>query len=222
MKFLFAFIAGIFGSLFRRWFGGWVEHEYFGKTIPEWLYKILHSRGTQTVFLVLLFFTCFMMNDYWILTPISSFIHNLGISKWIIALIMAILFQLQFYSGGHGSAFDLGRWDPEEYKERYKRAWFNKICEKLIPEKYWYGFLYDFIWMTLRYAYGASCIIPFIWSFNILWLGLITASIYAFCWTIFEKDKWLINKIPYHIASNATQTAELLVGFVVGFWLMYM
>ena len=75
--------------------------------------------------------------------------------------------------------------------------------------------------MLTRYTYGLFLIVPFLWSFNILWLGLITASVYALCWTLYEKESWLFPLIPFNMTSNATQLAELIIGFIVGFWLMW-
>ena len=222
MQFLLSIIFGFFESIWRRWFGGFVKHEYFGKKIPDWFYKIIHSRGTQTIVNIIILTSIFLLNSYWVSTPLTNWFISLGLNKYILAIIMALIFQFMFWSKGHGPSFDIGRWDPEEYKERYKNVWFNKICEKIIPKKYWYGFLYDCIWMICRYAYGACFMIPFIWTFKILWLGLIAASVYAFCWTLYEKENWLFNKPIFKMASNPTQLAELINGFIVGFWLMWM
>lgn len=223
MKIFYSIISGIFGGLFRRWFGGWFEGEYYKEKLPSWLYNLLINRGTQTISLILLFFCCFMINNSWMLTPFSSLLIGLGIPAFVIALIMAIIFQIQYYSRGHGPGFDISRGGKPDAAtiERYKKVWYNKICEWLIPEQYWYGFLYDYLWMTLRYVYGTIFLIPFLWSFEIMWLGLISSSIYALCWTIFEKDKWLIEKMPQQMVSNATQLAEVILGYVVGFWLMF-
>lgn len=223
MKIFYAIIFGIFGGLFRRWFGGWFEDTYYEEKLPSWLYKVLINRGVQTISLILLFFSGFMINSYWISTPLSSYIINLGIPSYVIALIMAILFQIQYYSRGHGPAFDEGRGNQitEETIERYKKVWYNKICEWIIPQQYWYGFVYDFLWMTLRYTYGTIFIVPFLWSFNIMWLGLIASSIYALCWTISERDNWIIQKLPQQMIDRPVQLAEIILGFIVGFWITW-
>lgn len=221
MQFLLSMISGTIESIWRRWFGGWVEGTMKDK-LPKWLYKILASRGTQTIFNLIILFGIFMLNVGWMITPFSAWLIAHNISAWIIALIMAVIVQFEFWSRGHGPAFDIGRWNPQEYIERYQKVWWAFIPNKLIPREHWYGFLYDFIWMLVRYTYGLIFLVPFLWSFKILWLGLIVTSLYAFCWTIYERDNWIIKYIPLDMVSGATQLAELLVGFAVGFLLMWL
>lgn len=221
MRFLLSMISGAIESIWRRWFGGWVEGTMKNK-LPKWLYKILASRGTQTIFNLIVLFGIFMINAGWMVTPFSAWLIAHNISAWIIALIMTAIVQFEFWSRGHGPAFDVGRWNPQEYVERYQKVWWASIPNKIIPREHWYGFLYDFIWMLIRYTYGLIFLVPFLWSFKILWLGLVVTGLYAFCWTIYERDSWIIKYIPFQMVGGATQLAELLVGFAVGFALMWM
>lgn len=221
MQFILSSISGFIESLWRRWFGGWAEH-YFENKLSKWLYKIISSRGTQTIFNLIFLSGVFLINSNWAGTPLSGWLISLGIPFWLLATIIAALFQFEFWSRGHGPAFDIGRGVPtQETIDRYQKVWWSIIPNKLIPEKHWYGFLYDFVWMLTRYTYGLFLIVPFLWSFNILWLGLITASVYALCWTLYEKEPWIFPLIPFNMTSNATQLAEIIVGFIVGFWLMW-
>lgn len=221
MNFLFASIFGFIESIWRRWYGGWIEGTMEDK-LPKWLYTFLSSRGTQTVFNLIVLFAIFMINSHFLLTPICQWLLGIGIKDWIIALIMSAIFQFEFWSRGHGPAFDEGRGEPtQETIDRYQKVWWVFIPNFLIPKQYWYGFLYDFIWMWVRYTIGLFLMIPFLWSFNILWLGLIATSIYALCWTLYERDSWILKYIPFNMASIPTQLAELLIGFITGFWLMW-
>lgn len=221
LQFLLSPFFGLIEGFWRRWFGGYFEHH---TVFPKWINKIFESRGTQTIFNIL-FLTCvFMINSFWITTPLCSFLINLGISKWIIALIIASIFQFMFWSKGHGPAFDMARGGKpsESTIERYHREKWSFIADKLIPEDHWYGFLYDFVWMTARYTYGVIFIIPFLWSLKILWLGLIIASIYALCWTIQEKDNWVFKYFLYNCVESSTNLAEIIGGFSVGLFLTVM
>lgn len=219
MKLLTSIISGIFESIWRRWYGGWIEHNPFE---PKWLYKLLSSRGTQTIVNFIILFTMFMINSAWMTTPLCSWLISHNVYGWILAIIMTAIFQFEFWSRGHGPAFDEGRGNTDESTiNRYQKVWWAIIPNALIPQKHWYGFLYDYIWMTVRYTIGLFLMVPFLWSFNILWLGLIVSSAYALCWTISERDEWVFNYIPFNMAKSATQLAELLVGFITGFWLLW-
>ena len=46
MHFLFSTISGFIESIWRRWYGGWIEGTMEDK-LPKWLYKFLSSRGTK-------------------------------------------------------------------------------------------------------------------------------------------------------------------------------
>jgi hypothetical protein len=221
-KFILTSLYGLFEGIWRRWFGGYFEHH---QVFPKWLNKIMESRGTQTV-VNILFLTClFMTNTFWLSTPISGFLIGLGLNKWVLSLIVASIFQFMFWSLGHGPAFDMARGSqtPDEKTiERYHREKWSFIPDKIFPQEHWYGFLYDFVWMLCRYTYGAMFIVPFMWSLNVLWLGLIITCIYSFCWTIQERDSWVFKLFPYDYVNCATNLAEVIGGFAVGIFLSIM
>lgn len=214
-------VFGVVESFWRRWFGGYFEHH---QIFPKWLNKIFESRGVQTVFNIALLTLLFMSNQYWVATPICKFILGLGLNKWILALIMACLFQFMYWSLGHGPAFDMNRGGKpsESTISRYHREKWSFIPDKIVPEEHWYGFIYDFIWMTARYTYGVLFIIPFVWTFKILWLGLIIASIYALCWTIQERDSWIFKYFPKESVETATNLAEFIAGYITAVFLMFL
>lgn len=221
MQLILATISGGLEALWRRWFGGWAGHYFEGK-LPNWLYKIVESRGTQTVVNLIFLFGVFMINNYWMSTLFSSWLIGLGLPSWVLALVLSALFQFEFWSRGHGPILDEGRAEPtQETIDRYQKVWWAFVPNNIVPKAYWYGFWYDFMWTWTRYTYGLFLLVPFLWSFNILWLGLITAGIYSICWTLYERDNWIFKLFPFEMTSSPHQLAEIITGFVVGFWLMW-
>ena len=223
MQFLFSLISGFIEGFWRRWFGGYFNHtESFGK-IGNYL---MGSRGTQTIFNILFLTLVFMLTaSNWITTPLCSWLIGLGVKDWCMAVIMASVFQFQFWSRGHGPAFDMGRGGldiSEELYDRYHREVWSKLPDKVIPEEHWHGFFYDFVWMWSRYTYGALFMVPFFWSFYICWLGLIITAVYALSWTINEKDNWLFKYFPHDYVASGTNLGEVLGGFLTGVFLVMM
>ena len=90
MHFLFSTISGFIESIWRRWYGGWIEGTMEDK-LPKWLYRFLSSRGTQTIFNLIVLFGIFMLNPIWTTTPLSSWLISHGIYDWCIASIMSII-----------------------------------------------------------------------------------------------------------------------------------
>ena len=115
-----------------------------------------------------------------------------------------------YWSVGHGPAFDMGRdKEPsEEIIKRYKKYFWNKWCEKLIPEEKWYKFRYDFLWMFFRYEIPAVIIALILRSPIFLLTGLSVSCIYALCWWL--HDEGYLKKLA------ATELAEIVVGFITG------
>lgn len=220
-KILISPLCGVIESFWRRWFGGYFEHH---QVFPKWLNKLFESRGTQTIFNILFMFCVLLFNNGWMSSPISAFLIGCGLNKYILTIIVSSIFQFMFWSLGHGPAFDMNRGgEPTESTiERYHREKWSFIPDKIVPKEHWYGFVYDFIWMTARYTYGALFVVPFLWSLQVLWLGLIIASIYALCWTIQERDSWIFKLYPYDFVNCATNFAEVLSGFIVGIFLTIM
>ena len=73
MHFLFSTISGFIESIWRRWYGGWIEGTMEDK-LPKWLYKFLSSRGTQTIFNLIFLFGIFMLNPIWTATPLCNWL----------------------------------------------------------------------------------------------------------------------------------------------------
>lgn len=194
----------ILGAFLRRWYGGCLED-----------YKILRNRGVQTVCMMAVF--------------MSIYIHDISSWKsWIGALIVTCWLQFEFWSRGHGACFDEGRGIPDDktigrYNERwyhYPVDWLFHRVFKLPEEKY--GFLYDFLYMGLRYTCPMLVMAYFLdWHYAII--GALVSPIYAFCWTLSEREKWIFDgRVPF--VHGATSLAERIVGGIVYggcFWIQH-
>ena len=130
-------------------------------------------------------------------------------------LLAMITLQAFYWAVGHGPAFDMSRdgYPNEELIKRYKKYFWNKWCEFLVPKKYWYGFGYDFLWMLFRYGLPAGIISLILWQPYIAFGGLTTSLTYAFCWAI--NDNIGLKKI------GPTGLAEIITGFITGLILTF-
>lgn len=200
-------LSTLYGLLFaflRRWYGGGYENTWLG-----------NNRGLQTTVMCLTMYPIF-------------FLLNKNLVDWnlwiiaLIALVDTLYVQFEFWSRGHGPCFDEGRGTPDENTiKRYNKRWYHIPCDYLFdkifkePDKK-YGFLYDFLYMGMRYT--MPMILMMLASTKFLIIGLLVSPIYAICWTISERDNWVFKKFRY--VSSATNLAEYLTGFVFGFGLM--
>lgn len=189
----------LLGALARVWYGA------------DDLPKFWQNRGVQTAFMMFLFMTIYFPRPFsW-----------MGL---IIAIIITCWLQFQYYSRGHGVAIDTG--DDENPSEstikRYNERWYAKVCDKLLPN-HKYGYLYDFIYLTLRY--GCPMIVlslaTFILSlFDIcepkwryILIGLSIAPIYVFSNELAERESWLFEKKTWYWR-RGWSLAEILSGGV--------
>jgi hypothetical protein len=179
-------LYSILGAFARRIYGGWLE-----------AYKIIKNRGVQTVLMMSLFLTIYLPRY-----------------KWYIAIIITAWLQFQFWSRGHGCAFDLGRGGvPDETLiKRYNERWYHIPCDWLSNKFGFkqYGKIYDFVYMTLRYTCPMIPMMLFDWK-HIL-IGLSISVIYALCWRYYESKYW---RYDTNFCGNATNLAEIISGAVV-------
>lgn len=154
-------LNGIWWALLRAWYGGQFKNTVLG-----------NHRGIQTVVMLVSMLPLFIWNfNNWYSIAIGS-----ALALWV---------QFQFWSRGHGPAFDIGTdKNPSEGTiDRYDDRWFDKICKKLVPEDLWYTREYDMLWMLLRY----TCpMIPL--SFISPWYllcGIVVPFIYDYSWKKF-------------------------------------
>lgn len=216
-----------FYGIWRRWFGGCS----FGIPI------LRCHRGWQ----VLVYMLVTIPLVYWIVNPYitvsisgHSLGHCLGHSINTVSLIFSIVFAVTtyifFWSRGHGACFDEGRGQlppPQTTIDRYNERWYHYVCDFLIPKEHRYGFLYDFIYMGLRYTFPCIEIfllfyIPKFFGYDVhinyrfIIIGLMISPIYAFGWTLWERENWLF-KYKYTF-ENATNFGEWFAGFTFGFF----
>lgn len=178
-------LYAILGGFARRIYGGWLES-----------YKIIRSRGVQTVLMIGLFLAIYLPNYH-----------------WFIAIVVSCWLQFQFWSRQHGVCFDIGRGEQPDI-ERYNKYWWHYpvdyIFKLLKADDKKYGFLYDFSYMTFRYTCPMIPMMILDWRYILI--GLSISPIYAFCWTLYERENWLFKT---KFCSNATNLAEILSGAIV-------
>ena len=200
----------VLGAFLRRWFGG---------AFPEDKYKVMGNRGLQTVVMMLVLATC-----YWQL-PFKHWEDFLSVT------LIVCWIQFQFWSRGHGCCFDIGRgvFPPEESViKRYNERWYHFPCDWLFDKLVKrsdrkYGFLYDFIYMGLRYTCPMLALSLMLWvlsfwdlansDFRYVWLGLVVAPIYAFNWTLYEREEWIRPRQSW--LNIPTKWSEIIVGGIV-------
>ncbi len=191
----------LLGAFLRRWYGGCLE-----------AYKILCNRGVQTICMLAVFMSIYLFD-------LSSW------QNWLGAAIVSCWLQFQFWSRGHGACFDIGRGTPsEETIRRYNERWYHVPTDWLFDEVFKvpgnkYGFMYDFIYMGLRYTCPMVPMMLIDWRYILI--GMAVSPIYAICWTLYERDPWIFdNRIPF--VNGPTNLAEKIVGGLVFggcFWL---
>ena len=180
----------ILGAFARRWYGGLLENN-----------KILSNRGVQSAFMILLFMTIYVkqIND---------------VKSWIIAIIISLWLQFQFWSRGHGCCFDIGRgnYPNEDLIKRYNERWYHIPCDWLAKNGFfsYYGEKYDFYYMTLRYTCPMLPMMFF--NCHYILIGLSIAYIYSVCWTWYGSYIWKFNS---KFCGNATNLAEIICGGLV-------
>lgn len=156
----------IIWAVLRAWYGGQYKNTFMG-----------NHRGLQTAVMIAVLLPMFIMD----FNSIVSICTGVAVTLWV---------QFQFWSRGHGPAFDIGTDDnPSQGTiKRYTDRWFNKVCEKLIPEEYWYDTGYDMLWMGLRYT--MPLLVPAIVFAQPLYLaiGLTIPFIYLYSWN--KHNTW--------------------------------
>lgn len=181
----------ILGAALRRWYGG---------AFDDGKHPVLGNRALQTVVMILTFVSIYVTNyKNW--------------QCWLFALVVSCWLQFQFWSRGHGCCFDLGRdEEPSESAiKRYNERWYHYVCDWFLPS-HKYGFLYDFTYMILRYA--CPMLLLAILDARYVLIGLVVSPVYAFCWTLQDRESWMFDGNPEWL-NKGTKLAELIVGGVV-------
>ena len=178
----------LLGALARVWYGA------------DDLPKFFQNRGVQTIFMIGLFLLCFCDLDYkW--------------CQWALAVTATCWMQFQFWSRGHGICIDLGASTnvSENDIKRYEDRWYSKVCDKILPN-HKYGYLYDFIYLNLRYACPMIPMMIFDWRYILV--GLSIAPIYLFSNELAEREAWVFEKKTWYWR-RGWSLAEILSGGVV-------
>lgn len=187
-------INGLWWALLRRWFGGMLEN-----------YPILKNRGIQTTVMMLSMLPFFVDGN----SNFMCWVAGLSIISWL---------QFVEISSGHGPIFDVsrgGNTPSEESVARYHKMWGFKILCRIFPESARYGFLFDFILLTIRYTLPMLPLAFISWGYVLI--GLAVAPVYAFCWTLFERDSLLVCDLPESL-NGPTKLAEAIWGVYLWLW----
>lgn len=185
MTIIYSFI----GALLRLWYG----YDSFDN-------KLLNSRAVQTIPMILVLFTIFC-RDY---TDWLSLLYALCVSCWI---------QFQYWSRGHGPAIDTGKGPATEKTiSRYMDRWYGKVCDKLLPNDK-YGFLYDNIWLGLRYGCPMLIVSLLEWNIGFFFIGLSIPFIYTFANKLEEAMPYLFDYSTWYWRRGWC-LAEMLSGAV--------
>ena len=188
MNYIVAVLFSAWESYWRRGFGGlWNDK------------PIIENRALQHVLnsiaMILLFWYRFDIVPKWqkVLTIV-----------YVIAVVEGL-----YWSRGHGYAFDLGRdgQPDEKMLKRYEKPLFNRFFLTPLYNLFgWrkYGYSYDLFSMALRYTLPCVLLIP-VFSWRIVFMGLLVSPIYAFCWTFRERE-------------NARYGSTALAEWIVGAW----
>jgi len=179
-------LYAIFLSVWRRWFGG------------GWKDKLPTNRFLQHLIGGSVAFSVLYLSGY----------------NWWQSLLACVVLQALFWSIGHGAAFDMSRggYPDEKTIKRYKEYFWNKWCEFLVPQQYWYGFGYDFLWMMFRYGLPAILISVILLNVWFSFSALTVPMIYAISWSLSDRGK--LKRL------TAVALSEFIVGFTTGILLL--
>lgn len=183
-------LFGLLGAFGRLWFGSNLTSKIWG------------NRGLQTAFMLLLFLIVF----------IKDFTDAMSI---IVGVIVACWMQFQEISRGHGIAIDTGNSSniTDEEIARYEDRWYDKVCSKLLPN-HKYGFLYDNLYLLLRYTCPLAVPAIVFMTPEFLLLGVTIPFIYTFANELQEREAWLFDSSKWYWR-RAWCLAEMLTGFVL-------
>lgn len=173
-------IALLYGAFEGVW-----RRLFGGDRFPRWLLHLINIVATGGLLLLL------------------------GHSLLLSAVAVAV-YEGFYWSVGHGPAFDMGRdgQPTPELLKRYKKYFWNKLCEKLVPVEDWYGFWYDSLWLFFRYEIPAVIVAVLLLSPVFIFAGPLVTLAYSIGWELSERG--FLKKLA------ATELAEIIAGFVTG------
>lgn len=182
MKILFDLLYVVFMGVWR---------DCFGK--DGWDLPILKHRVVQHIIGFLATFC------------LAFFNHDV---HWFWSLYLAGIVQGCVWSAGHGGWFDIGTagYPDEKMLERYSDLWGFEICCKLFPPRMWFGMVFDFVGMSLRYS------LPYILLLPVLnWVCLGTGAFVSIAYFIYRySDNDSMFKTKRFL------DPEIIAGLIVG------
>ena len=160
MKLFISILYAMFEGWWRRWKGTESDKKWYNQ---KWVKVTLN--------LIITF--CVLLYSY---------------NLWQ-ALAATLVFQFLFWTQAIGGALDMGRDYPpsEETIKRYKSKFWNKWCEFLVPQKAWYGYFYDFLWLMFRYGLPACLVSLILLNPYFLLAGVTSAMSYTIAWALYDK-----------------------------------
>ena len=193
------------GGLARVWFGA------------DDLPAFWQNRGVQTFYMLFLFMSIYFPRPFsWV-----------GL---VIAVILTCWLQFQYWSRGHGVAIDTGddKNPSASTIKRYNERWYALVCDWLFEKVFKqpdrkYGYLYDFIYLTLRYTCPMIVVSIFLqvlswfglaelnWWYIVL--GLTIAPVYVFSNELQEHEPWVFEANKWYWR-RGWSLAEILSGAV--------
>lgn len=133
--------------------------------------------------------------------------------NWIQIIAATSVLYFFYWAKGFACAFDMSRagYPGEQTIKDYKKFFWNKWCEFLVPKDKWYGFGYDFLWMLFRYEIPAILISVILLNGWFLLSGVCVAFAYAIGWAL--SDSKAMKEL------GPTEFGEVVGGFFTGVFL---
>ena len=183
MRYIIGFLYAIYESAWRRWKGDGSDGKWYNHKLVKMATNLVLT------FLLLLYLK-----------------HGL-----IISILGVLVYQFLYWTQNHGAFFDYGTGPKDDPRYNSKKWFWIKWVKKVVPEKQWYGYWFDFICMSLRYGLPSILLSFVLGSPVIAFMGFVHALVYAFCWKL---NEWGKIKAP-------TEKAEWIVGFVCGLFMSF-
>lgn len=189
----------ILGALLRLWYGSNLTSKFWG------------NRAIQTTVMIIILFSIY---------------YFINTNNWIPALVISMWLQFQYFSRGHGAVIDTGdnKNVTEDTISRYNSRWYHYpvdyLFEKLNRADRKYGYLYDTLYLWLRYSFPLLPLSLILHPGYFL-IGTSIPFIYIFANNLQKEEPWVFDKNKWYWR-RGWALAEMLTGGVsyAGFYLL--